>query len=92
MMDSRDLKKHRDNLEKAIDKLPEIYDALFKMAKEKRMRLDFVRTWILAPRSKREKPMPPISLYGASIGAGKISAKRELERELQNTIRNLERL
>lgn len=91
-MDKKELKHHAERLEKAIEQLKQLDDAVFEKAREQHLRMDFVRKWQLAPRSKKEKAMPAICLIGASIAQGKHSAVGKLEKELQHTLRNLERL
>ena len=82
---------HADRLTKAIEKIDELDDQVFEDLKVQEGRLDFVRSWKVSPRSKKAKEMPPICLYGAALAQGKRSAKGELEKMLQNTMRNIER-
>lgn len=91
-MKKAELVKHADRLEKAIEKLKELDDAIFLKAKETNQRLDFNRAWKLSPRAVKGNPMPPICIYGTSIALGKTGAIGKLENELQNTLRNMERL
>lgn len=92
MNDPKVLKKHLDRLETALLKLKELDDAVFEQAKQQSLRLDFVRVWKLAPHSKKDKPMPPICVYGAYIAAGRAGAVAKLEKDINFTVRNIERL
>ncbi|MBD3581268.1 hypothetical protein [Flavobacterium selenitireducens] len=91
-MDKKQLKHHAARLEKAMESLATLDDTLIEKAREANLRLDFVRAWTIAPRSKKEKPMPPITLYGTSLVTGKTSALSKLEKDLANTLKNMERL
>jgi len=91
-MDKKQLKHHASRLEKAIESLGELDEALIVKAREANLRLDFIRSWTIAPRSKKVKPMPPITLFGTSLVTGRISAQAKLEKDLANTLKNIERL
>lgn len=75
-----------------MESLATLDEALIEKAKERNLRLDFVRSWTLAPRSKKVKPMPPITLFGTSLVTGKTSALAKLEKDLAHTLKNMERL
>ncbi|RZJ69807.1 hypothetical protein [Flavobacterium sp.] len=90
-MDKKQLKHHAERLEKAIEQIREADEKLFEKAKSENLRMDFVRKWTLSPRNKKEKSLPDIYLYGTSIAQGKISAVQKLERDLLNTLRNIDR-
>lgn len=91
-MQKSDLVKHRERLEKAIEKLQELDEKIFIKARDTSQRLDFVRSWKLSARAVKGNPMPAICLYGTSLAQGKAGAIGHLERELENTKRNIERL
>jgi|GEM_PF-3183292 len=91
-MDKKALKHHAGRLEKAMEALDLVDESLILKVFQENLRLDFVRAWKSAPRSKKEKAMPPITLYGSSLVNGRISARAKLLKDLEFTLRNLERL
>ncbi|RZJ67673.1 MAG: hypothetical protein EOO50_05165 [Flavobacterium sp.] len=91
-MNKKDLLHHVERLTSAIEQLDALDESMFVQAREKNMRLDFVRKWTLAPRAKKDKPMPAICLFGSTITLGKNDARGKLEKDLEITKRNIERL
>ena len=91
-MDKKQLRHHAVRLEKAMESLASLDESTLEKARSQNLRLDFVRSWTIAPRSKKVKPMPPITVYGTALTNGKSSILSKLEKDLVNTLKNIERL